>query len=134
VIDIQAHIHTTDEREILRLLRELLAGQDVIKARLAKLDTRLEALMALSAEAKALLDSIDQTTSDLASTLNTQGAKLTEISADIDDLIAHIGTVDETELKTRLQAHSDALAGAATVASETSAALTGLAAKHDPTP
>jgi hypothetical protein len=87
-------------------------------------------IMSANAQVVAFLEKLDAYTSDLAEQQAKQTAKIAEIAADIDALIAG-GSDLPADTLTRLQAASDGLA--ATVAFETAQAetLTQIAAKND---
>lgn len=131
------HVHVqVDTDRILGVLGEIAARQEFLISRME------DSLMA-SAEMIAVLDQINELTNQLAAAQSrmataqsAQAAKLTEVSADIDDLLAN-QSVDPT-VKTRLEATRDALQAAAGIAKDaadtaeqTSATLTQIAAKHD---
>lgn len=83
-----------------------------------------------NAEINRFLDELNEHTNALAAAATVQAEKIGEISADIDDLIANGGGLDDAT-RARLEAMKTTLAGIAEAENAQAAHLTEIATKHD---
>ena len=116
------------QSQLLDGVGSLQTGLSLARFEIDKLLAQGRQILMSNAELHTVLDEINAFTNTLAEQQAAQGAKLTEIGTDLDDLIAQ--TNDPT-VKARLEAHRDAVSAAAALATSTSDSLTQLAAKHD---
>ncbi len=119
-IDVHHHLDGDDAQlaRIERKLDQILKGEKQIMATVAELESEL--------------NDINATTTAQGATLAAMGTTLTEVSSDIDDLIAKANAGDISGAVAIANSIRDSIAANGTTLQSTADALTAVAAKHTP--
>jgi hypothetical protein len=112
-------------------LTTLFAPQ-VTQAQLTAMENRI--IMALSTQAQAIVDDINESTNEISTAVAATGSAVTVATAAITDLAAKVaaGTIDPAEFAAAAKPSLDTLKAAAVTMNATAAALTKTATDADP--